>query len=83
MSGVVFFVGADVDEEDLGGGLLELDVEFGGGEAGEVGGEESIDSEREDGIWEDGGEDCERDEGGNEEERIGFHGFFVGDFGTL
>ena len=55
MSGVVFFVGADVDEEDLGGDLLELDVEVGGGEAGEVGGDDAIGDEGGD-VWEDRGE---------------------------
>ena len=84
MSYVVFFVGPDVDEKNLRGVLLglsfELSIEFGCGDARKIGGEESIGHERKGCVWEDCGEDCDRDEGGNEEERIGFHGVFRGGF---
>ena len=87
MSGVVLFVGPDVDEENLSRVLLELSfelsIEFGCGDARKIGGEESIGYKRKGRIWEDCGEDCDRDEGRNEEERVRFHGISYRDFGTL
>ena len=87
MPDAVLFVGADVDEENLSRVLLELSfelsIEFGCGDARKIGGEESIGYKRKGRIWEDCGEDCDRDEGNNEEKRVRFHGVFYRNFGTL